>query len=675
MTRISRPSCAIALLLAGVSSIGTAAAQEAAEDATPTMLPAELDGTTLLPTLVVTATRTPEGVFETLSGSSALDADRLAIEMPGGGITDFVRLIPGLTTQTNADDPAVAINVRGLQDFGRVNVLVDGARQNFQKSGHSANGSFYLDPEMLKSVDVTRGPSSTIYGSGAIGGVVSFSTIDAEDVLDEGETMGGRLKSTFQSNGPGAMVHGEAAIRPHDGFEMLGAATWRSVDDYRSGDGQKVDSGQDLLSGLFKARMRPNEDHQLDFSAMRYRNSFDNGFVGARDTRVIADTITTGYRYTPASDWWDLTAKAYYSGTAFDQTELAGPDAGSTKTFGIKTFGFDIFNTSRFDTGALSHELTYGGDIFQDRVRTDDPIGSSDDLTPSGRRLAYGAYIQDQVSYDDWLQVVGALRYDAYRLDGDDISTDGGRLSPKITVGITPIEQVTIYGGYSEGYRAPAITETLIEGFHPPPVSAGAFFPNPNLKPEIARTIEAGVNLRFNDVVAGGDSLQAKFGIFRNNVDDYIDQVFVPFPIPGGYQYQNIARARIEGVEAELAYDSGRVFAGLSGAVLDGVDRDTGEQLTSVPPWRATGTLGFRMFDERLTVGSRVTLVGKKDAAATGFVGESYELVDIFARWQVNDRVNADLALNNIFDRQYTQYLDGDPSPGFNARLSVAVKF
>ena len=66
--------------------------------------------------------------------------------------------LPGVTTAETARDSAVAINIRGLQDFGRVNVLIEGARQNFQRSGHNANGVFYIEPEMLKGVDITRGP-------------------------------------------------------------------------------------------------------------------------------------------------------------------------------------------------------------------------------------------------------------------------------------------------------------------------------------------------------------------------------------------------------------------------------------------------------------------------------------------------------------------------------------
>ena len=48
--------------------------------------------------------------------------------------------------------------------------------------------------------------------------------------------------------------------------------------------------------------------------------------------------------------------------------------------------------------------------------RTVDLIGSSDDLTPSGERVAYGAFIQDLLRYQSWLEVIGALRYDGYSL-------------------------------------------------------------------------------------------------------------------------------------------------------------------------------------------------------------------------------------------------------------------
>ncbi len=675
---------ALALLIAVAAPVRPAVAQDAqaqAEEqvpaetqAAPTTQAANTEEPTVLEEIVVTATRLGERVFETLSGSSALSREQLSVEMPGAPVSEIVTLIPSVSTQTSADDPGTAINMRGLQDFGRVNVLVDGARQNFQKNGHEANGTFYLDTNMLKSVEVTRGPTATVYGSGAIGGVISFTTIDADDVLQEGATKGGRVKLGWDTNGPGPTVHGEAAARIGDGADFVIAGTWFKPDDYKSGDGTEVDSAQDLRSGLAKARFRPTDDQEITLSASRYFNTFENGTTTLlRDIDVTVDTLTAGYRYTPDSDFWDLSAKIYYSGTLSDQ-EGTGDLTGDNQSFKVGTTGLDLFNTSTFDTGAVTHEVTYGGDVFRDKVSTEDEFGSSDDLTPPGTRVAYGAFVQDKLTWE-WLEVIGALRYDGYSLENDETHTDGSRLSPKLTVGVTPWDPVTFYGGYSEGYRAPALTETLIEGFHPPPV-VGQFFPNPDLEPEVAHTIEGGVNLRFQDLFTGSDQLGVKLGVFRNDVDNYIDQVFIMFPIPGGYQYQNIAKARIKGFEFEASYDAGFMFAGLAGQILDGENLTTGGTLQKVPPFRAVTTLGFRALDDRLTAGTRLTVVGKKDEdVSTGFIGEAYELVDLFAQFEINETTTANLALNNIFDREYTQYLNADPSPGFNAKASLTMKF
>jgi hemoglobin/transferrin/lactoferrin receptor protein len=628
-----------------------------------------------LETIVVTSTRTGEDPYETLSPSTGIGRDRIGLEVQGGSVADIVTLVPGLTTQTTAADPGTGINVRGMQDFGRVNVMIDGARQNFQKNGHDANGTFYTDTEMLSKVDVTRGPSSAIYGSGAIGGVVNLGTITADDLLLDDEQMAARLKTAYHYNGDGPLVHGEAAFRPHESLDFLAAGTWKKLGDYESGDGVRVDAGQNLLSGLAKVRFRPAEGHEATLSAMRVFKTWDAD--GTRETDVTADTLSAGYRFTPPDPpFWDLSAKVYRTHTDYRQLELTGAGAGTRQSFEIGTTGVDVFNTSRFDTGAVGHELTYGADFFRDRVDTSDPTGTSDDLTPSGERVAWGAFIRDRVSLDGWLEVIGALRYDAFTIENDVISGKGARLSPKITVGITPWEPVTFYGTYAEGYRAPALTEMLIDGLHPPPVGFGRFFPNPALRPEIARTFEGGVNLRFDDALLEGDRLQIKAGVFRNDVDDYIDQVFIMFPLPGGYQYQNVAKARVEGVELEAAYDSGLFFGGISAHLLKGVNLITGEPLQKVPPHRLVATVGFRAFEERLTVGARVTAVAeKKEAQQLGFVGDAYEVVDLFARWKINERATADLALNNILDREHTQYLNGSPSPGFNGRLSMTFDF
>jgi hemoglobin/transferrin/lactoferrin receptor protein len=241
----------------------------------------------------------------------------------------------------------------------------------------------------------------------------------------------------------------------------------------------------------------------------------------------------------------------------------------------INSYGFDLHNTARFTTGVLNHALTVGGDGTLDRVTTfDDAGGFISALTPSGNRSLWGAHVQDEISYNSWLRVLGALREDGYHLSGGGASSGGTRLSPKLTIGITPIRGIEFYGTYAQGYRAPSVTETLIEGVHPTP--SFTFLPNPDLFAETAHDWEAGVNLKYDNVFRAGDSVRGKGTVFTNLVDNFIDLEQVGQPIltsfvpgipnsacptlPPGlcmpfqpFQYINVGQARLSGVELEPA--------------------------------------------------------------------------------------------------------------------------
>jgi len=612
-----------------------------------------------------------EPTYGALSPTSVWTRGQLQPLEPSG-VADVLDLVPSVNTQTTPNDPGAAVSVRGLQDFGRVNVTIDGARQNFQKSGHGANGTFYFDTEMLRAVKVTRGPSVGVNGGGAIGGTVSFTTLDADDVLDPDETVALRLKSTLETNAPSFMGHGEAAARLSDSVDVIAAATWRDAGDYKAGGGETINSAQDLASGLAKAHIRPTDAHDISVSALHYDSSFNSALVDTASSNAVADTYTLNYHWTPESDWADLTAKTYYTATQLTNSNKGDPD----ERYEIGTVGLDLYNTSRFETGSVFHSVTYGVDGFHDRVQTRDPAGTSDDLTPSGERIVYGAFIEDTAEITDWLEVMGGLRFDGYDLEGGGMDNGGSHVSPRLTVGLKPFDPVTLYATYAEGYRPPAITETLIDGFHPPPVSTGRFLPNPDLKAEIAHNLEGGVGIDKDALLLPDDQLHARLGVFQNRVDNYIEQVFEMFPLPGGYQYQNVAKARIEGVELELAYDAGFAFTTLSGQLMRGVDEATDEELTSVPPNRIVAIAGFRAFDRALEAGTKITAVAAKNGAeALGLVGDAYQIVDLFAGWRFNEDASANLVLSNIFDRRYTEYPNGSPSPGFNAKFSFVTKF
>ena len=177
---------ALILLLAP----GAALAQQAgvpipAQDATETEN-TETGKVTVLDTITITATMQLQAVIDALSGSSVVGREDIDRMQPTTA-ADLFTGVPGVAAATNGDDPATSINIRGLQQYGRVAVTLDGARQDYWRVGHGS-GSFFIEPELLKQVTVIRGPVSNAYGSGGIGGVVAFETMDAGDFLRDGET-------------------------------------------------------------------------------------------------------------------------------------------------------------------------------------------------------------------------------------------------------------------------------------------------------------------------------------------------------------------------------------------------------------------------------------------------------------------------------------------------------
>ncbi|MGQ0456020.1 MAG: TonB-dependent hemoglobin/transferrin/lactoferrin family receptor [Hyphomicrobium sp.] len=637
----------------------------------------QLDG------IVVTFSKVAESAIDTLAGSSAIGRSQIDEQYQADRVGDFIDSIPGVVTQENNRDTAQAINVRGLQDFGRVNVLVEGARQNFQRSGHNANGVFYLDPEMIKRVDVTRGPTSVVYGSGAIGGVVAFELLDADDILREGEYAAVRTRTSYGTNGDGRLGSGTAAVRVGN-FDIVAQANFRESNDYEDGDGNViVNTGEENQANLVKARWRPADGHQITTSIVDYQSEFvDRLGAAVRDTDVENRQYTLGYTFAqPDSPLVDFSAKIYRNETDLDQIRLSNSrfePAGSERFFGIVTEGLDVFNTSRFDFANVKAALTYGGDVFRDRVTTSDPIGNGDEFTPSGERTVGGAFLQSQFTFFDIVDLITALRYDTYELDGGDVKLDGDRVSPKVTLGVTPIAGMTLFATYAEGYRAPAVTETLIDGIHPPP-AAFPLRPNPNLDPEVAHNIEGGVNLKYNGVATVNDAFRAKAVVFRNKVDDYIDgvSVFDPTsPLGFAFQYQNIANVTLEGVEVEATYDARIWFVSIGASRVRGEDDATGIGLLSIPADQATFTLGVRAFEEKLVAGVRARFVADQDRIPAGTPpGEAYTLVDLFAEYEATDNATLNFNVNNLFDETYIQYRDSLNSPGFNARFGLTMRF
>lgn len=684
----------------------------------------------VLSPVTVLATKTTEQVWDSLSAVSAVRPEQIQQLMPSKP-SDLLYGVPGVSFQERADDPGTAVNIRGLQDFGRVAILIDGARQNFQRTGHNADGVFYLEPEMIGAVDVVRGPIANIYGTGAIGGVVSFNTKDVNDVLRPGQMWGILTRGEGGSNEAQGVGSTFAAARLGPNAEFIVGATYRSKSEYKDGDGNLIpNTDSETRSQLAKFTWRPMDGHQVKLSYLNFDTRYDTGqpYYGVSalpppvgtltgelstiyGTRVNNQIATAGWTYSRPDDrLFDFDGKVYWTQTGTTQQKIDGivpppfalGNIGDVQSFEINTKGVDLHNSSRFDIGPFRQVLTIGGDGFRDEVDTN---GVGQVFTPSGERTVSGAFVQLKSNYSTWLEVVGAARYDNYELQGGGFKSSGDRVSPKITVGVTPYQGITPYVTYAEGYRAPAITETLVAGLHPIFFAPFQFIPNTGLQPEIGKTEEVGVNFRFDNVFMQGDTFRAKVNAYRNNVTNYIDieeltfgQVaqggltcthasFLPFGPPPGVpvdpdcvQYQNVAHARLEGYEAETLYDAGTWFAGINYSHVKGHNADTGESLAKIAPDSVTTTLGTRLLNKKLTIAVRWKQVDAKHSSdipqndngvltypSTG----SYNLVNLYVGYEPTPDILASLSVENLLDEQYAPYLSVYPDPASSQSVPI----
>ena len=253
-----------------------------------------------LDTITAVATKTDERAIDALAPVTVVTLEQIQGRQAStlGGL---LYNIPGVWVQDRGDEPSTSINIRGLQDFGRVAVVVDGARQNYQRTGHFANGSFFLNPELVGGIDIVRGPTANIYGSGAIGGVASFRTKDIEDVVRPGERWGVDAKTILGTNYGRALgsVFGGVHVNPN--VDVFAGGTYSTQESYKDGTGFEVaNTGNRLTAGIAKLTVRPADGHEVKLGTVFQEDLYNVGQPPRRagdPNTTNANGIFSGWRH------------------------------------------------------------------------------------------------------------------------------------------------------------------------------------------------------------------------------------------------------------------------------------------------------------------------------------------------------------------------------------------
>ena len=371
-------------------------------------------------------------------------------------------------SSVSQQDPGLSVNIRGIQDYGRVNMSVDGMRQNYQQSGHQQrNGTLYVDPELLSEVVIDKGASSAMGGAGVIGGIANFRTLEARDLVKPGKQVGGRVRLTSGLGGDANGTHfiGSAAFAiGTEAWDMLVAASERHLGDYdpgtkgqhrRAAHRRLVQSrgraaGQAFAGGLLRLRdalatgqaWRRSAagpapavqlpDHPGVLRRRQHAQHREPGALGkARQQRRACAELRHRLRLRAGQPVGGLQGQALLRRQPQPPADPATRyHPGYSITYQTDTYGAQAQNTSTFALDDLSTlRASYGLEFFYDKVRPDSSqprastsaVGfpAAEGMTPKGDRALGSLFARLDYDYDDWLNLNAGLRYDRYRLRGD----------------------------------------------------------------------------------------------------------------------------------------------------------------------------------------------------------------------------------------------------------------
>ncbi|MDF1818735.1 MAG: TonB-dependent hemoglobin/transferrin/lactoferrin family receptor [Immundisolibacteraceae bacterium] len=666
-----------------------------------------------LPEVTITATRNPLKTFDypgmvSVIGREAIDQSQ------SSSLDDLLHSVPNVEFTGGPRRTGEVPNIRGFSGPDVV-ITLDGARQNF---GSAHDGRFFIDPSLLQEVEVLRGPASSLYGNGGMGGVIELRTVNAADLLKPEQTFGIDLAAGYQSVNNESSATVTAYGRPADSVQLLASVTSRNSDDIELGNGERLRPAEDdIVSALTKATFTLSPYHRVETSYLSFANDArePNNGQGSGDEalankKIRTETLRAAYHYAnPHSHLPDIDLAFYRTESAVDERRLdnlgSGP-LGEVLKRDVDTTGMrldahsEVYSSEHFN--AL---LTYGGEIYTDEQ--DGAAGAGErDGAPDAESDFYGLFLQAELAFSDptntvpgsFLLIPG-LRYDDYETKSDlGADNSDAELSPRFSVSYLPTEDSMLFASYTEAFRAPTFDELYLTGNHfVIPLGPGVnvinrFVPNSTLKPQRTATFEYGGGLTFNHLFQHGDYLQAKVSRFHIRGDDFIDlsvqqpllfidcnPFFPPGACDGTTRSTNVPDAKLWGSELELAYDSPRFRIRLGYSTIDGENDDTNEKLGMLTPDQIT-------LDAALKFPQRHTTLGWRTLAATQFdkvnnldeERDGYAVHDLYFSWQPDTQalhgLRVDLGVDNLFDKSYARVFTDASEPGrnFKARLSYS---
>ncbi len=655
----ARPVPCAALTLA-LCCVGPVQAQERPDPPEGSDVPVGI-----LPTVVVSGSRSEQPQEDLPLSMDVLDATDLE-DRQVSDIREAVRRTPNVSVRraparfavtgapnSTGRDGNAGFNIRGLGG-DRVLILVDGIRQpRSYINGSNAFGRDTFSLGLLKRMEVVRGPSSVLYGSDGLAGLVNFITHEPADFLagpgGEPRAWGGRVSGGWSGDDDGVTAAATIAGQAGSTAQWLLTGTAhrdRGLDTKGSNDSANVDrttpNPQTTRDGsvLGKVVLRPDArqrhvlalEHaqrrsEVELLSSRVKPPLSASSVVAEDAEqtVRRNRLSWDARYALDAPWADevRTLLGWQRAEAQDEGRTVRNDGGvrlRDTAYEERAFQAGVQASKTLPiTSDWLQRLTVGMDFVRTEVTgwADgyDPPPLQPFLPrkyfPDTRETSTALYVQDEFVSDRWIITPG-VRLERFELDADSgggysppsptpaTSLSGSNVSPKFGLLYRVTPSWSVFGSYATGFRAPNAAQ--VNGFYenPTPTTFARLLSNPDLKPETSRSIELGMRGR-----SRRGSLEA--AVFSSRFKDLIvDRKSLGGAGVAGdplvFQSVNVDNATIRGFELSGHLDWGRLAGGwvsmpFAYGQARGKDRATGLPLNSIDPAKLVIGLQYERAD------------------------------------------------------------------------------
>jgi vitamin B12 transporter len=546
---------------------------------------------------------------------------------------DAVAAAPGVTINQNGSFGGTAsVRIRGASS-GQTLVLIDGVPVGDPSTTDGSFNFAYLDTENIDRIEVLKGPQSVLWGSDAIGGVVSISTKQPDAGL------GG---SAFGEYGSYNTFRGGASVgNSNDMGDFRVAATGITSDGISKADeanGNTEDDGYDSRTVSARGGLNLPNSIRLDGTLLWNDSEIDydsyvggaQGSVGDGDERTETETLSG-----------NVSLKVPLLDGRFENLLMVGYSDISRENFtnGTQSYDADGDRTLYRYQGTFTiddrNKIAFGAE--REETTANDQDASIDGL--------FGLYEFKPV---EKLTLTGGLRV-------DDHDKFGSETTGRIAAAYAASEQVIVRASWGQGFKAPSIFQsTYICTF------CGLTEPNADLKPETSEAFDIGV-----DWTSADGRAQAGITYFDQETENMID-----FSYTAGYD--NIALVDSKGVELFGSYQFTN-WLGVSAnyAYIDAEDGN-GNELSRLP--EHSGDVTVSLDPEGPFSGNILVRHNGDEANTDGTTLDGWTRVDLTGSYELTDRIELYGRIENLFDEHYQQIL-GYGTPGLSGTVGLRLRY